>query len=159
MKLKQQGINIECIICGKNTAKLLKARIEGSILEVCESCVNYGELIPEVNPVEIEKRREIIDLPSYKEDGMFLIENYGKVIVETRGKKGLNREEFAQKIKEKESVIKRIENEEMMPDDALTDKIEKFLEIKLRKPYEMKCPEKKNSKKAELTIGDVIKVE
>jgi uncharacterized protein (TIGR00270 family) len=70
----------------------------------------------------------------------------------------LNREQFAEKIKEKESVIKRIENEEMTPDDPLTYKIEKFLEIKLRIPYEKKYTEKK-VKKAELTIGDIIKVE
>ena len=70
----------------------------------------------------------------------------------------MSREQFAEKIKEKESVIKRVENEEMTPDDALTEKIERFLEIKLKKPYERKYTEKK-VKKAELTIGDVVEVE
>jgi uncharacterized protein (TIGR00270 family) len=109
--------------------------------------------------VEVEKKREIGDLSSYKEEQTFFIENYGKVIIETREKKGLSREEFAEKIKEKESVIKRIENQEMIPDYTLTDKIERFLEIKLKKPYEKRYLEKRTNKKAGLTIGDIVKVE
>lgn len=69
----------------------------------------------------------------------------------------MTREEFAEKIKEKESVIRRIENEEMIPDETLTEKIEKFLEIKLTKSYEAKKIEKV-LKKTELTIGDVVEV-
>jgi len=69
----------------------------------------------------------------------------------------LSRKEFAEKIKEKESVIRRIENEEMIPDETLTEKIEKFLEIKLTKSYEAKKIEK-TLKKTELTIGDVVEV-
>lgn len=128
------------------------------MLEVCENCVNFGKEIIETNPVQIEKKKEIEDLSFYKEENSF-VENYGKLIVETRGKKGLNREQFAEKIKERESLIKRVENEEMAPDDALTYKIERFLEIKLKKPYEEKYTERKTAKKPDLTIGDIVEVE
>ncbi len=47
----------------------------------------------------------------------------------------------------------------MTPDDTLTNKIERFLEIKLKKPYEKKYTERKTNKKAELTIGDIVKIE
>jgi uncharacterized protein (TIGR00270 family) len=96
-------------------------------------------------------------LEPYKEEEIFFIENYGNTIVDARRKKNLSREEFAEKIKEKESVIRRIENEDMIPDEALTMKIEKFLEIKLKKAYEAKKIEK-TLKKTELTIGDVVEV-
>ena len=109
--------------------------------------------------MQIEKRKKIGILPQYEEEETFFVENYGKLIIETRGKKGLSREQFAEKIKEKESVIKRVENEEMTPDDALTDKIERFLEIKLKKPYEKKYVDRTSSKKTELTIGDVVQVD
>ncbi len=69
----------------------------------------------------------------------------------------LNREEFAKRIKEKESVIRRVESEEMTPDDALIQKIEKFLGIKLRKIYEEK-PVRKKEIKEKLTLGDVVEV-
>jgi len=105
----------------------------------------------------IEKKEKIAFLKPYREEEIFFIENYGTLIIESRKKKNLTREEFAEKIKEKESVIRRIENEEMMPDEALTKKIEDFLEIKLTKSYEAKKIEK-TLKKIELTIGDVIEV-
>ena len=69
----------------------------------------------------------------------------------------LTREEFAKKIKERESVIKRVESEDMRPDDELIKKIEKFLGIKLRIPYEEKHIEKKEVK-GELTLGDVVEL-
>jgi putative transcription factor len=136
---------------------LFKVKIEESVLDVCESCLSFGEQIMEPKPVKTEKK-EVDILSPYEEEETFFVENYGKIIIETREKKGLTREEFAEKIKEKESVIKRIENGKMTPDDTLTNKIEKFLEIKLKRPYERKYTERK-IKKAELTIGDIVEVE
>lgn len=128
--------------------------MEDTILEVCEDCLKYGELI-ETKPIRMEKFKEI---PIVKEEEIVIIDNYGKKIIEAREKIKLAREEFAKKINEKESVIKRVENEEMKPDDKLAEKIEKFLEIKLRVPYEIKKIETKPIK-GELTIGDVVEVE
>jgi putative transcription factor len=128
--------------------------VEDTILEVCEDCLKYGELI-ETKPIRMEKFKEI---PIVKEEEIVIIDNYGKKIIEAREKIKLAREEFAKKINEKESVIKRVENEEMKPDDKLAEKIEKFLEIKLRVPYEIKKIETKPIK-GELTIGDVVEVE
>ena len=128
--------------------------MEDTILEVCEDCLKYGELI-ESKPVRIAKIKEI---PIVKEEEIVIIDNYGKKIIEAREKINLTREEFAKTINEKESVIKRVENEEMEPDDKLTEKIEKFLDIKLRVPYEKKKLETKPSK-GKLTVGDVLEVE
>jgi len=123
---------------------------------VCKACLGFGEEVIEPKILEVEKRKRIDILPYREEE--FFIENYGKLIIETRERKNLSREQFAEKIKEKQSVIKRVENQELTPDDALTDKIERFLEIKLKRLYEGKYTERK-VKKTELTIGDIIKVE
>lgn len=136
---------------------MYKTNIERTILEVCDSCLRFGQGVIEDKPIAIEKRDSIDFLEPYKEEEIFFIENYGNTIVDARRKKNLSREEFAEKIKEKESVIRRIENEDMIPDEALTMKIEKFLEIKLKKAYEAKKIEK-TLKKTELTIGDVVEV-
>jgi len=134
---------------------LFKAKVEGTILEVCEACSKYGELI-ETRPVRIIKVRR---MPVVKEEvETIIIDNYGKKIIEARKKINLTREEFAKKINEKDSVIKRVESEEMRPSDKLMEKIERFLDIKLRVAYEMKKIGAK-PRKGKLTIGDVLEVE
>ncbi len=93
-----------------------------------------------------------------KEDETIIIDDYGKKIIEAREKINLTREKFAKKINEKESVIRRVESGEMEPDDKLTEKLERFLKIKLKVPYEeAKTTEK--PRKGDLTIGDVLEVE
>jgi len=97
-------------------------------------------------------------MPKVKEEETIIVDNYGKKIIEARRGMNLNREEFAKKINEKESVIRRVESEEMEPDEKLTEKIERFLEIKLRKTYEeTKIAEK--ARRGKLTVGDIIEVE
>jgi putative transcription factor len=135
---------------------LFKAKVEGTILEVCEHCSKYGELI-ETKPVRIVRVKR---MPKVKEeeDETVIVDDYGKKIIEARKKINLTREEFAKKIGEKESVIKRIESEEMRPDDKLTEKIERFLKIKLKVSYEeSKVTEK--PKRGKLTLGDVVEIE
>ena len=157
MKKNQRANNIECTICGKNTDKIYRVDIEGSILEVCEDCVKFGENLGEVKSTH-KKVVTIKKIAKPIEDETFLVENYGKLIIETRKKMNLTREEFAKKINEKESLIRRIEKMEMRPNDKLIDKIERFLEIKLRIQYETK-KFKSNPSRGKLTIGDVIEVE
>jgi len=133
---------------------LFRAKVEDTILEVCEDCSKYGELI-ETKPVRIVKFRR---MPRVKEEAeTIIVDNYGKKIIEARKKINLTREEFAKKINEKESVIRRVESEEMEPDDKLAKKIERFLNIKLRKTYKEKPIEKKLIR-GELTLGDIVEV-
>jgi putative transcription factor len=134
---------------------LYRAEIEGTILEVCENCLNFGENLGEVQPLEIKvPMKTKLEI---KEEETVFVDNYGELVVESRKKMNLSREEFAKKINERESLIKRIESEKMRPDDRLTEKIERFLRIKLKQPFESKHLEKK-SFKGELTLGDVVEV-
>jgi len=132
---------------------LFRVKVEETILEVCEDCSKYGELI-ETRPIRVVRVRR---MPKLKEDETIIIDNYGKKIIEARKKINLTREEFAKKINEKESMIKRIENEEMRPSDKLIEKIEKFLEIKLKVLYEKKKLETK-PRRGKLTLGDIVEI-
>jgi putative transcription factor len=134
---------------------LYRAEIEGTILEVCENCLSFGENLGEVHPSELKV--PIKFKPAMKEEETVFVDNYGELVVESRKKMNLTREEFAKKINEKESIIKRIESEKMRPDDKLTEKIEKFLGIKLKQQFESKHLEKKPMK-GELTLGDIVEV-
>lgn len=133
---------------------MFKAEIEGTVLEVCESCLSFGEKI--IEPEVLRRVRRIKTKPLVEEETVF-VDNYGKLILSTRKRMNLTREEFAKKINEKESVIKRVEAEQMMPNDALTKKIERFLGIKLTKTYEKKRIEKK-VQRGKLTLGDIVEV-
>jgi len=152
---------VECAICGKKTNKLFKAMIEGSVQEVCESCLKYGQKIEEslIRESPIIKKSIFLNTkePDLEED-IFLIENYGRIIQEKRKNMGLDRKEFAKKINEKESIIRRIESEEMKPDKSLLYKLEKFLNINLQEKYEKRKFTPKKIK-GELTIGDIIEIE
>jgi len=96
--------------------------------------------------------------PSLDEEDSIFIDNYGKKIIEARKSMNLTREEFAKKINEKESIIKRVEHEDMRPNEALTKKIERFLNISLTETYERKKITSKPAK-GKLTLGDIVEVQ
>lgn len=119
---------MRCEVCGKE-AKLIRAEIEGAELWVCSKCASLGK--PLYEPQQRKKvsiKREYFKV----EEPFVLVENYGEVIRKAREKKGLTREELAKKLFEKESVLQRIEANELEPSDALTLKLEKLLGIRLR---------------------------
>jgi putative transcription factor len=142
---------VQCALCGKE-AKLVKARVEGAVIEVCEDCVKFGERIfePVYKPV---KRKVKLDFEEKE-----IVERYGKRVLEARNEKGLSREELAKLLGEKESVIRRIEEEEMIPDSELAKKIESKLGIKLFEEYKGEARKVKSKKVPELTLGDVVEV-
>jgi len=142
---------VRCTLCGKET-KLVKARVEGAVVEVCEDCVKFGERIFEqvYKPVKRKIKLEF--------DEKEAVEGYGKKVFDARSKKGLSREELAKLLGEKESVIRRIEEEEMIPDFELAKKIESKLGIKPFEEYKEETRKARNKRVTELTLGDVVEV-
>lgn len=142
----------ECKLCGKKKV-VQTAEIEGAVIKVCDDCLKFGRkvVVPKKSPKK--KFPPKMDLPE-----TILVRGYGKLITKKRMKMGLERKEFAKRINEKESLIKRIELEQMRPDDKLVRKIESFLGIKLITEYE--APEVKvKKKKGTLTLGDIVSLE
>jgi len=137
--------------------KLFLAQVEGSRIEVCESCGKYGNVLKEarseVKRVFIKK----VIAPELEESEEEFKSNYGRLIIQARQKMGLERKEFAMKINEKESIIRRVELQQMIPDEKVRKKIEKFLEIKLTEAYG-KIKLNKKSTKSTLTLGDIIQI-
>lgn len=130
-----------------------KTRIEESILEVCERCLAYGERIEgTIRKVTRTKPGK----PIIEE--WILVDNYGEFIKNTREKMGFDRRQFAEKIGERESIVRRIESYQMTPNRKLIGKFEKFLKIKLTDKYE-NVSVKNKKKVGELTLGDIVKME
>lgn len=148
----------ECTLCGKNVDKLFLAEVEGSKVEVCEACGKFGKVLEEIKPkverVFVEKQ----SIPQLEGPEEEFKSNYGKIIIQARQKLELERKDFAKKINEKESIIRRVELQQMTPDEKLRKKIENFLEIKLTEVYEPKKLER-GLPESTLTLGDIIEVE
>jgi putative transcription factor len=70
----------------------------------------------------------------------------------------LSIEELAKKIGEKESLLRKIEKEEIRPSDKVIDKLERFLKIKLREKIEAKPKKEKKEEDIKLRIADVVKI-
>lgn len=142
----------ECCICGKEQKKLVKIIIEDGIVDVCDSCSSFGKI------VSVKTKKLPIFVDNEKYDDFEIIENFGEVIKKSREKLGIERKDFALKIKESEKIIKKIEAGQIKPDNNLIKKIEKELDIKLVEKVEQKI-QKKDFKNSKLTIGDIVQID
>jgi len=148
---------MECEICGIERKKIFITEIEGTILRLCEDCAKGGRIlniIEEAKKIK-ENLKPKIDFENEEYD---LVENYGKIITEIRTKMNISIEDLAKKIGEKESLLRKIEKEEIRPSDKVVDKLERFLKIKLREKIEAKPKKEKKDEDIRLRIADVVKI-
>jgi len=149
---------MECEICGTKVEKAFITQIEGVLLKLCENCSKSGtvlNVIKEQKEVDKKKNR-------WKDDEEYeLVENYGKVIFEARVRMGISTQQLAEKIGEKESLVRKIEREEIRPSDKVVDKLERVLGIKLREKienFEKSEKSNKSNKEMRLRIADVVRI-
>ena len=124
----------ECPLCGRKTDRLVKVELEGAVIDACDDCAKLGTRVE----VSVHKH-----YPGYASVGsgadivaasaaMELVADYGTRISKAREGVGLTREELAKRINEQESVLRRVERQEIEPDKSLTRKLEVILGITLR---------------------------
>jgi putative transcription factor len=143
---------VTCELCG-NSGNLIKAIIEGSLLNVCENCAKFGKAIiikqAQLPSKQIkQKTTELINV---------INQDYPRLIKEAREKLGLKQEDLAKKINEKLSIIHKLEIGQLQPTILLAKRLEKTLNIHLIEVYE-ETHENLNLKDKELTIGDLVKL-
>jgi putative transcription factor len=158
-------------MCGetiRGAAKLV--RIEGAELQVCNKCEKFGTEVQQVRRTDIvrpgaapprpgrsvtaavpaERRKR--DLFDYMEGE--IVEDYAVRIRKARMDKGLSLKDLAMQIKEREHLIKKIENSELIPEEDVRKKLEKILEIRLIDAPVTEA-EKKVQSKLTSTLGDL----
>ena len=129
----------QCEICG---AEILGAPqrivIDGSALEVCKSCMRFGKPEDKWSPVPKKmvpvERAFTVKRPKPRDhfkDLVELVPEFGRKIREARESMGLSVEDLATRIKEKATLLKKIEREEISPEDDVIKKLEKEMRIKL----------------------------
>jgi len=144
-----------CEMCGEDE-KLFKTDIEGVDLNVCRNCGKFGKvrgpakvILPKVKKVQTRQVSELMQV---------ITDDYAKRISLARQKMGLKQKEFARIIKEKESVVQKIEQGQFEPSMRLARKLENHLRIKLVVQHEEKHEQKSKTGKTALTIGDMIEI-
>jgi len=157
----------QCEICGAEISGVpQRIVIDRSSLEVCKSCARFGKpedkwtpvpkkIVPVERAFTIKRsqpraRNKFIDI-------IELVPDYGRKIREARESQGITPEELGLKIKEKSALIKKIEREEITPEDDIRKKLEKELKINLTEEATNAKVKAIGSGKG-LTLGDIANI-
>lgn len=156
-----------CEMCGSDKSQLNLVEVDGAILKVCPNCAKFGvgkkeerDIAPDAMsaPIGTPKKkgaysRDVFDAMGDDE----LIDDYGKVIRQSRSALGWSQEDLAKKINEKKSQIAKIESGSYIPPDDLVKKLEKALKVKLTEKYESRSQSVKPKEAKPVTLKDLVK--
>ena len=150
-----------CEMCGKY-ASLVKVKIEGAELDVCDDCARFGTIISRPKPIltkNIPQGRTPVMLPKRKENLEIITSDYAQKIKNAREKLELTQEEFSKKLNERESIMQKIESGHFKPSIEQARKLEKELHINLIENFEDgEVPVAAHEKRDEgFTLGDFVK--
>jgi putative transcription factor len=159
---------MRCEVCGQEIHGQPYYRIiEGGKLVVCGQCAHFGtkEWDPS-KPSGKPVRRRLSTPPQRSRprseievaEQMELIENYGELIRKTRQKKGMSIEDFAKKLNEKESVLKKLEKSQFNPPMTLIQKVSRELNITILEPAASGTGTVLTRPMGPRTLGDLIKI-
>lgn len=155
------AIPMQCEICGSNIrGKAHRVILEGTELSVCDACAKYGHEVKQVpkatapgtgrTPAGKMGKVPAGRVPagitfrtgSRRRPDMFdqmtdeLLSDYGFAIRRAREARGMSQEELALAIKEKASLLKKLEREDLIPEDNIRKKLERVLGISLTEAIE-----------------------
>lgn len=135
---------------------------------VCSTCQHLGKPYHDETPAPMRQRmpgtlrmpkathQRAPELPRGMEESE-VADDYSTLVRRQRMKMGLSQEELAKRVKEKLSVIQKIETGKMAPDTKLCRELEHELRIKLLVPRkETTVP--KMAAPPEVTLGDIIRI-
>lgn len=147
-----------CEMCGGD-GPLKKTKVEGTTLKLCEDCQSVGDVV-ESSTGSVTRSRSSSSSRSRTNQsggGKELAPDAGKRVKRAREDSGLSVSNLADRLKEKDSVVRRIESGKLTPDRSLARKLERKLDVDL---YE-EAPEVSQGERteaSEATIGDVADV-
>ena len=158
---------MQCEICGAEIrGKPICITVDNSELQVCQKCAPYGKPVDKRTPVSRKISPVVRAVPrtgSRPKKDFFdilkdeLLDDYDRIIREAREAKGWSQEDLAENIKEKASLIKKIERSEIIPEDSVRKKLEHTLNIRLTERVEVSGQEVSHFKK-DTTLGDIVKI-
>ena len=165
---------MNCEICGSEIkGEPYKTKIDNSLMVTCKECSRYGKVQSKPQPTNKRAPKGKSNNNNYnnrpqknkvysrksKEEEYELVEDYAKIIRQKREIKGLTQKQLGEKMYERESVIHKIENGKMVPDEKIAKKLEKILNIQIIEKTETDEREFQDVKRfKEATIGDIARI-
>ncbi|VVB89255.1 Uncharacterised protein [uncultured archaeon] len=130
---------MQCEICGMDIKGTpTRVTVEGTVLDVCGKCARYGKPTDKWTPVSRKmmptERVVVTHKPrrdAFDKIGDEIVADYARIIRKARESQGLTIEERASKMMEKSTLLRKIEREELLPEDTVRKKLETELNIKL----------------------------
>jgi putative transcription factor len=156
-------MQVQCEVCGSEIRGPPHYRvIEGGRMTVCARCASFGsrDWDPRERRAPVRRPRQRPRPRSEVEaaEGLELVEDYGEKIRKERQKRRLTVEEFAKQIQEKESVVKKLEKEELTPDRNLIRKLRNALGVELLVVGETAPAPVTGKPSRGRTLGDIMKL-
>ena len=168
------GNALNCDICGREIGgQAFRIEVEGAKMLVCHVCQKLGKPYEEEHvptyqpqrqtrnpsvphtPTPLGKRK--VELPREMAQ-VDLVDDVAQRVRVARAKLGLSQEDLAKRVKEKLSVIQKIEIGKINPDIRLCRELEHELKIKLLVPPTETEDVPKGPPPSEVTLGDIIKI-
>lgn len=166
-KPNSRNVDKECPVCGGiiwgGGEKVL---LEGAKITVCQSCAQHGKKIRSYKRQQYKQRsakgksssrRSYQKKKSRFDSNIEVVPDYAKKVRKARTSRNLTQEKFAQKIHEKESLIRRIEAGKTKPTIELAKKLENVYNIQLlQKSDQLEVKTSSYMKrKSGTTLGDI----
>nr|WP_319375558.1 multiprotein bridging factor aMBF1 [uncultured Methanoregula sp.] len=161
---------MQCEMCGepiRGAPKLV--RVEGAELQVCSKCEKFGTEVQQVRRTDLARPAQVrpgtaksvpASPSAYRKKDLFdymegdIVDDYNERIRRARMEKGLSQKDLAMQMKEKEHLIQKIENRDLIPEENVRKKLEKVLGIQLVDAPADEAEKKVQSKLAP-TLGDL----
>lgn len=145
-------VTMDCEMCGKNVSHLTKVRIDGAVLNVCDSCAKFGTPAESIRSsyskpvqeepittIKINQKRIVVPpaKPSSKRkardnlESLTIVPDYADLIRSARSKMNMTQDELAAKVLERKNVLASIERGDLLPEIKTARKLEKVLGISL----------------------------
>jgi putative transcription factor len=165
---------MRCEVCGREIlGQPYRRVIEGAKLTVCSRCAVFGtsdwtpgKPTPPRAPSQqaapapvrqVQRRPPRDDVAAVEQ--FELVENYGATIRKARQRHGFTEKDLAMRMQEKESVVKKLEKQELTPDNRLIAKIKKHLGVDIVERAETTKAQILAKPTGEKTIGDLMRLE
>jgi putative transcription factor len=168
---------LDCDICGRSiSAQAYKVEVEGAKMLVCGHCQNLGKpykeepktvcMPPQIPLIQDPIKRGISFIPTRKRtaelpkemDQLDVADDFAERVRRYRSKLGLSQEELAKRVKEKLSVIQKVETGKISPNSRLCRALEHELKVKLLIPHAEIEDVPKGIAPTEVTLGDIVRV-
>ncbi|MDY6774417.1 MAG: multiprotein bridging factor aMBF1 [Candidatus Nanohaloarchaea archaeon] len=142
-----------CEMCGED-GDLKKTEVEGARLKLCEDCREVGEVVETGSSGTTRTRSRSKDSTPDEE----VLPGYGSEVKQAREARDMSVDDLADALKEKNSVVKRVESENLTPDRKLARKFETELGVEIYGTPPEEPQSGTGSSTGEKTIGDVAEV-